>query len=123
VSRVVELAVFGAHLPGQPLVHELTGRGAQWLGEIRTAPAYRLLCLDTVPPKPGLVRVGAGGASIRGGLWRLSPTALGMFLAELPPPMLLGPVDLDDGRYVVGFGCAADAAARGVDITARGGWI
>ncbi|GAA4389067.1 allophanate hydrolase [Tsukamurella soli] len=119
----VDLAVFGAHLPGQPLAHQLTDRGAAWLGDVRTARSYRLMALDTQPPKPGLVRVGPGGASIRGGLWRLSPAALGAFLAELPRPMLLGRVELDDGREVVGFGCEAEAADRGVDITARGGWL
>ena len=32
-----ELAVFGAHLRGQPL-DELSGRGARWAGPVATAP-------------------------------------------------------------------------------------
>ncbi|AZG48220.1 allophanate hydrolase [Gordonia insulae] len=109
----VELAVFGAHMQGGPLTHELSERGARWAGEIATAATYRLVALDTVPPKPGLVRDPASGRSIAGELWVLSPNALGEFLAALPSPMMLGSVELADGRWVVGFGCAADAADRG----------
>ncbi len=48
--------------------------------------------------------------------------ALGKFLAALPAPMNLGRVELSDGTWVVGFGCAVEAARSGQDITAYGGW-
>lgn len=116
----VDLLVVGAHLRGLPLHHQLTERGARFLGEVATAPAYRLLDLGTTPPKPGLVRVAAGGASIAGELVRLAPEHLGTFLAALPAPMSLGPVELADGRWVTGFGASADTT--GTDVTAHGGW-
>lgn len=119
----IDLVVFGAHLLGQPLNHQLVERGAAYLGEVVTAAEYRLLALDTVPPKPGLIHVGDGGAAIHGELWQLAPAALGTFLAELPEPMMLGRIRLADGRRVTGFGCAASAAAHAVDITAHGGWL
>ncbi|KLI06237.1 allophanate hydrolase [Mycolicibacterium conceptionense] len=122
-APVTELAVFGAHLRGQPLEHQLTGRGARWAGPITTAPHYRLYALDTVPPKPGLTRVDTGGAPIVGERWLLSPAALGEFLAELPAPMMLGKVELDDGRWITGFGCDHTAPAQGRDITEYGGWL
>ena len=53
----LELVVFGAHLRGGPLAHQLTDLGAQWAGEIFTAPAYRMSVLPTVPPKPAITRV------------------------------------------------------------------
>ncbi|GAB89023.1 allophanate hydrolase [Gordonia rhizosphera] len=112
ISAAAELAVFGAHMRGGPLVHELADRGARWSGPVSTAPNYRLVALDTTPAKPGLVR-DPDGRQIDGELWTLSPAALGEFLAALPSPMMLGRVELSDGRWVVGFGCAADAAARG----------
>ncbi|WKG05398.1 allophanate hydrolase [Mycolicibacterium sp. HK-90] len=118
-----ELAVFGAHLRGQPLEHQLTARGARWAGPITTAPHYRLYALDTVPPKPGLTRVADGGVPIVGERWVLSPAALGEFLAELPAPMLLGKVELDDGRWITGFGCDHVAPAQGRDITEYRGWL
>ncbi|OBB96913.1 allophanate hydrolase [Mycolicibacterium peregrinum] len=122
-APLAELAVFGAHLRGQPLEHQLTGRGARWAGPITTAPHYRLYALDTVPPKPGLTRVEDGGAAIIGERWLLSPAALGEFLAELPAPMLLGNVELDDGRWITGFGCDHTAPTHGRDITEYRGWL
>ncbi|NDZ93735.1 allophanate hydrolase [Streptomyces sp. SID6673] len=112
-APATELAVFGAHMRGGPLTHELSDRGARWSGEVCTAPSYRLVALDTTPVKPGLVRDPEHGRGIHGEVWTLSPTALGEFLAELPAPMMLGSVELSDGRWVVGFGCAADAAETG----------
>ncbi|MDQ1136254.1 allophanate hydrolase [Microbacterium sp. SORGH_AS 1204] len=118
----VPLAVFGAHLRGEPLNPQLVELGARFVGDVVTSPDYRLFALNTEPPKPGLVEVEADGASIAGELWRLSPAALGRFLAALPAPMTLGRVRLDDGSEVVGFGCAPGALAAADDITAFGGW-
>ncbi|MEV6304841.1 allophanate hydrolase [Actinoplanes sp. NPDC051861] len=121
-ATAVPLLVVGAHLRGQPLEHELVTRGARWAGPVKTAASYELRALPTTQAKPGLVRTGSGGSPIEGELWQLPVAALGSFLAALPAPMNLGPVELDDGRWVTGFGCAADAAATGTDITAYGSW-
>ncbi|MGR6917824.1 allophanate hydrolase [[Actinomadura] parvosata] len=121
--RAVELFVVGAHLAGQPLEHELRRLGARCERPARTSSAYALRVLDTVPPKPGLVRVGPGdGAPIDGEVWLISEGALGRFLASLPAPMTLGRVELADGRWAVGFGCTHEAASAGADITKHGGW-
>ena len=117
-----ELAVFGLHLRGWPLDHQLTGRGARWAGPVRTAARYRLVELDTDPVKPGLIRDDDGGGAIAGERWVLTAAALGSFLAALPAPMQLGAIDLDDGHSVIGFGCEYQAAAAGRDITELGGW-
>ncbi|WP_206619493.1 allophanate hydrolase [Streptomyces hoynatensis] len=118
------LAVFGAHLGGQPLNHQLTGPGGRLLGEVRTAPRYRMVALAGEPPRPGLLRVAEGeeGASVRGELWSLPPAALGHFLDRLPEPMALGRVLLDDGRTVTGFLCEPHAAQAAPDISALGDW-
>lgn len=121
-STPIELFVAGAHLSGMPLNGQLTERGARLLGEARTAPSYRLYALDTQPPKPGVVRVEADGASLPGEVWLLSPATLGTFLAAIPQPMALGEVELDDGRRVVGFLCEPIALEGARDITATGGW-
>lgn len=117
------LLVVGAHLRGQPLAFQLEERGARWAGPAFTAPLYRLARLDTTPPKPGLVRVGADdGVAIGGELWLLGTAMLGEFLAMLPAPMALGRVVLSDGTEVVGFGCALDAWQGGDDISQHGDW-
>ncbi|MEU4415462.1 allophanate hydrolase [Nocardia salmonicida] len=124
VETGVPLAVFGAHLRGQPLHWQLEQLGARFAGEITTTDAYRLTALDTTPPKPGLVRHGDGqGAPILGELFLVSPAGLGRFLAELPPPMALTSIDLSDGRAVVGFACSYDAAVAATDITRFGSWV
>ncbi|OAN38736.1 allophanate hydrolase [Mycolicibacterium iranicum] len=118
----VELVVFGAHLFGGPLVHQLTDRGARFAGEITTAPRYRMTALPTTPPKPGVTRVpdGVDGTALTGHRWLLSPAALGQFLAELPAPMQLGKVEFSDGNWRTAFGC--DAAVPGADISRHGSW-
>ncbi|MBF6102005.1 allophanate hydrolase [Nocardia cyriacigeorgica] len=118
-----ELAVFGAHLRGQPLHWQLEQIGARFAGEVRTTDAYRLTALDTTPPKPGLVRHGPGqGAPIVGELFGVSAAGLGSFLSALPAPMALANIELEDGRTVVGFACTYDAAVAATDITEFGGW-
>ncbi|MGC0365553.1 allophanate hydrolase [Rhodococcus sp. 27YEA15] len=124
ISAGIELAVFGAHLRGQPLNAQLSDLGARYVEDIVTTNAYRLYALDTVPPKPGLVRRGDGlGASIVGEIFRISPAGLGVFLAALPAPMALTSIELSDGRTVVGFSCTHDAVDGAADITGYGGWV
>ncbi|GAB2481714.1 allophanate hydrolase [Nocardiopsis aegyptia] len=119
----IELAVFGAHLRGQPLNHQLTDRGARFVEETETSAEYRMVALPTTPPKPGVLRVREGGGALRCEVWRISRAALGTFLVHLPAPMMLGSVTLADGRRVVGFGCEASAAEDAEDITGHGGWL
>ena len=123
VADSVELVVFGAHLRGGALVHQLTDLGARWAGELTTAPRYRMSVLPTVPAKPAVTRVpdGAEGSSLLGHRWLLSPAALGRFLAALPSPMQLGKVEFDDGTWRTAFGCDG-AAATGPDISEYGSW-
>ncbi len=122
VAEHVDLVVFGAHLLGGPLVHQLTDRGARFAGEITTAPRYRMTALPTTPAKPGVTRVpdGVEGAALTGHRWLLSPAALGRFLAELPAPMQLGNVEFADGSWRTAFGC--DGVVQGVDVSSYGSW-
>jgi allophanate hydrolase len=122
-AESVELVVFGAHLRGGPLVHQLTDLGARWADEVTTAARYRMSVLPTVPAKPAITRVpdGAVGAALLGHRWLLSPDALGRFLAALTAPMQLGKVEFDDGTWRTAFGCDG-AAATGADISAYGSW-
>ena len=120
----VRLAVVGAHLTGQPLNHELTGRGARLVRSARTAPEYRLYALaGTAPAKPGLVRVRPGqGGAIEVEVWELDEAPFGSFVAAVPPPLAVGTLRLDDGGEVKGFLCEPLAVEGARDITALGGW-
>jgi allophanate hydrolase len=121
-ARGIRLAVVGAHLTGQPLNGQLTRRNGRLLGTCRTAPDYRLYALPgTTPPKPGLARADAG-ASIEVEIWELDAAAFGSFVAEIPAPLGIGTLRLDDGSEVKGFICEPFALADADDITAYGGW-
>ncbi|MGB3232765.1 MAG: hypothetical protein WA944_24570 [Mycobacterium sp.] len=122
-AEPVELVVFGAHLRGGPLAHQLTDLGSRWAGEITTAPRYRMTVLSTSPAKPAITRVfdDEPGAALQGHRWLLSAAALGRFLAALPAPMQLGKVEFDDGSWRTAFGCDASAAI-GTDISSYRSW-
>ena len=120
----VLFAVVGAHLSGLPLNHQLTTRGARLVRPATTAAAYRLYALPgTEPAKPGLVRSENGnGAAIAVELWSLPAGQFGAFVAEIPPPLGIGTVVLDDGREVKGFVCEHYAVKDAHDISTYGGW-
>jgi allophanate hydrolase len=123
LSRV-ELAVVGAHLRGQPLNHQLSNRGAQFVTATATAPFYRLYHLaNTTPPKPGLVRVEEKleqGIDIE--VWSLDRQAFGDFVSEVPPPLAIGTLELASGKKVKGFLCEPCALDGAKDITQHHGW-
>jgi len=122
-AATLPIAVVGAHLAGLPLNGQLTERGATLREVTSTAPYYRLFALpNTTPPKPGLLRVADGGASIAIEVWDVPITAVGSFLALIPPPLGLGSLELTDGRHVHGFVCEAHALAGARDVTEFGGW-
>jgi allophanate hydrolase len=118
------LAVVGAHLRGQPLNHQLTSRRARFVRQTRTLPHYRLYALpNTQPPKPGLRRVTEKlpqGIEIE--VWALDDAAFGSFVAEIPAPLCIGTLELEDGSSVKGFLCEPIALEGAQDITDFGGW-
>jgi allophanate hydrolase len=105
-----------------PLHHQLSLRGAALVAVTETAPAYRLHALDTVPPKPGLVRGAEAGGSIAVEVYSLDTASFGSFVAEVPPPMAIGTVELIDGSWVSGFVCEPLALAGAPDMSHHGGW-
>ncbi len=122
-SDAVTVAVFGAHLSGMPLNHQLTDGGARLLAASRTAPNYRLYEIAGTAARPGLVRVANGdGRAIETELWSLTPTALGELTAGIEAPLCIGSVELADGTWVKGFLCEAAATVAARDISEFGGW-
>jgi len=119
----VPIAVVGAHMSGLPLNGQLTALGGRLERAGRTAPVYRFYALPGVPPRrPGLVRVAEDGGAVELEVWSLPAEAVGAFLRQVPAPLGLGAVALDDGSSVPGFLCEAYAVTGAEDITALGGW-
>jgi allophanate hydrolase len=124
VKPTVKLAVVGAHLGGMPLHWQLTSRDATLVRRCKTAAMYRLYAMaGAVPPKPALVHVGeADGAAIELEVYELAVEAFGSFVVEVPAPLAIGTVTLDDGESVKGFVAEPRALDGAEDITALGGW-
>ncbi|MEJ0007016.1 MAG: allophanate hydrolase [Steroidobacteraceae bacterium] len=63
-----------------------------------------------------------GGGSIELEVYELDTAAFGSFVAEVPPPLAIGTVILEDGTTVKGFVAEPRALVGARDITAFGGW-
>jgi allophanate hydrolase len=120
----VRIAVVGAHLSGMPLNGQLTERGARLLQATRTRPDYRLFALaDSVPPKPGLLRVAPSqGHCIDVEVWEMPVQHYGSFVALIPPPLGIGTLALESGDQVQGFLCEPQSLLEARDISHFGGW-
>lgn len=124
LAKRVLILVVGAHMSGLPLNDQLTTLDGRFEQAVRTAADYCLYALpDSVPAKPGLLRVSPGeGAEIDAELWSLTENAFGILVASLPPPMCIGNVKLADGRLVKGFLVESVAVDMAQDISKFGGW-
>jgi allophanate hydrolase len=121
--QTVKLAVVGAHLAGMPLHWQLTSRDARLVARTRTAPVYKLYAMaETQPPKPALIHAGSGGDTIEVEVYELGVEAFGSFVVEVPAPLAIGSVTLEDGSTVKGFVAEPRATIGATDITALGGW-
>ncbi|MBB5575653.1 allophanate hydrolase [Rhizobium paranaense] len=123
-DEFVPIVVVGAHLTDMPLNHELTRPGGYRVKTARTDGSYRLFALPgTIPPKPGLVRdPGFAGNGVEVEVWALPPAAFARFVQNIPAPLGVGKITLDDGTCVTGFLCEVHAITGAREITEFGGW-
>lgn len=71
----------------------------------KTAPFYQLFALDNFdPPCPGMLRM-EPGTSLDVEIMRMPAKYLGSFISEIPAPLGIGAVKLEDGQHVNGFSC------------------
>lgn len=118
----IDLVVCGAHLMGEPLNWQLQERGAVLLEQTWTSNQYRLYALAGGPPqRPGLAR-SIPGAAIEVEVWRVPLSDFGSFVAEIPRPLGIGKLELEDGRWLSGFICEQYALNSATDITEFGSW-
>jgi gamma-glutamylcyclotransferase (GGCT)/AIG2-like uncharacterized protein YtfP len=115
----VILFVNGTLMRGLALHANLAG--AEFLGEVWTAPRYRLHSIGD--RHPGMYEVRDGGVAIAGELYRVPEEVLSRVEAREPPDLYRGPVHLADGRVVDGILYPrALAEHKHLDISAHGGW-
>ncbi len=122
-SATIDVLVCGAHLEGLPLNWQLVERDAEKVWEGNTSKSYRLYALKGGPIKrPAMVRDEAAGANIAVEVWRMPSENFGSFVAEIPSPLGIGKVELEDARWVSGFICDAWGLEGATDITEFASW-
>jgi allophanate hydrolase len=67
--------------------------------------------------------MGGGGAPIAAEVWELPVDGFGAFVGDVPAPLAIGTVALEDGSTHAGFLCEAWATAGAPDITDTGDWL
>jgi gamma-glutamylcyclotransferase (GGCT)/AIG2-like uncharacterized protein YtfP len=119
MERSIELFVNGTLMRGDVLHANL--EGARFVSEARTAPRYRLFSIGDV--HPGMVAAESDGASVAGEIYELDLGHLEQLLADEPPGLGLGVVELADGEKRLGvFWVAPGLPETAVDISRFGGW-
>ncbi len=114
-----ELFVNGTLMRGLALHGNLAG--AEFLGEARTAPIYRLYSIDD--RHPGMFEVADGGVSVAGEIYRVPDEVWRRVEAGEPPNLYKGPVVLEDGRVVDGILYPRELAeGRDRDISEFADW-
>lgn len=114
-----ELFVNGTLMRGLALHSNLDG--AEFLGEARTAPIYRLYSIDD--RHPGMFEVPEGGVAVAGEIYLVPEEVWQRVEAGEPPDLYCGPVRLADGREIRGILYPRELAeGRHRDISAYGDW-
>jgi allophanate hydrolase len=121
-TDVIEVALFGAHMRGLPLNHDVVALGGKFVRTVETAASYRCFLLPGTVPRPGVLRVDKGGASIEAEIWSMPPEGFGRFVASIPAPLGFGTINLSDGGQMKGFLVEAAATADARDISHFGSW-
>lgn len=116
-----ELFVNGTLMRGLKLHENLSG--AEFLGEFRTAPRYRIFSIGDLHPGMFEVDPGETGVAVAGELYRVPDDVWQRVEAGEPPGLYRGRVTLEDGREVWGILFPRDMAeGKHREITEFGDW-
>lgn len=95
--------------------------GAKFLGELKTAPRYRLYSIADI--HPGMFEVEKDGISVVGEYYEMSDAIWERVKEGEPPHLYCGQVMLEDGRFVEGILYPRELAeGQHRDISIYGGW-
>ena len=115
----VELFVNGTLMRGDVLHQNLDG--ARFVSEGQTAPRYRLYSIGDV--HPGMIPDEISGISVNGEIYELDLEHLERLIANEPPGLGVGVVELVGGERRLGiFWVAPELPASAYDISEHGGW-
>jgi allophanate hydrolase len=124
-SEYLEIAVAGLHLSGFPLNHQLTSLGSRLKRSCKTSAEYKLyLIKDVRGEKPGLIRLlnERSGSAFEIEIWEVPMQNVGKFISQIPQPLGIGTINLEDGTQVKGFICEPCVVEENEDISRFSGW-
>lgn len=119
------IAVVGLHLTGESLNYQLTELDAIYVKTCKTAKKYNFyLVKEGEKQKPALIRVNnpEKGNAYEVEIWNLPIKNVGEFLEQIPSPLGLGTLVLEDESLVKGFIGEAHVIEIGEDISSFNGW-
>lgn len=123
MSKMIKVAVCGAHMRGLPLNHQLIELGASFEKVTSTEKGYRLYEVpEKVPPRPGMVRDTKSDTSLELEVWSMPLENFGAFMIQIASPLCIGSVVLEDESVVYGFLCESDAIVSANEITSYKSW-
>ncbi|MCR5494014.1 MAG: allophanate hydrolase [Treponema sp.] len=111
-SESLKLCVCGLHKKGCEFESQIIELGGTFLEHTETAPLYQLYQLNTVPVKPGMLKLSdtKQGKAIPVDLYEIPKSSFGYFMDRVLPPHTIGSVTLKSGQVVKGFLCESYAA-------------
>ena len=122
-NEFIPLVVCGAHMNNLPLNWQLRERGGEFLRACRTAEQYRMFALKSgAVARPLLLRDSTSKQTIEIEVWQIPAAEFGSFVAEIPAPLGIGKVLLEDGTSLSGFIGEAAGNQDAEEITSFGGW-
>lgn len=119
-AHLVAMVVNGGLMRGLRGHPRMLASGAEFLREVRTAPVYRLWSIND--RFPGMVRVGAGGASILAELYQVSREGFCQVVEGEADGLSVGRLLLDDGTGPLGVVGEPRLVEGMREITEYGGW-
>ena len=120
----LDIAVCGAHMEGLSLNWQLKDLGAHFVQKSKTSSYYNLFALTNLNPiRPGLLRsINKEDNAINLEIWSIPKKNFGKFIEYVQPPLSIGSVELEDGKWIKGFLCEKSGTVNAENISKIGDW-
>ena len=120
MGKTKRFFICGSALQGQPDHQNL--KGATLVKTAQSLPLYRLHSVDDV--HPGIYSVAEGGISIPGEIYELTIEQYNNLMANEPPGLYEGQIELEDGSQVSAMFYPEELVVKygWRDISEYGGW-
>jgi gamma-glutamylcyclotransferase (GGCT)/AIG2-like uncharacterized protein YtfP len=117
---IINFVVNGTLMRGFSLNQNLLDVNAEFVSDARTAPKYRLWSIRD--EYPAMIRDENNGAKIDVEIWKLSAEALVIIIQNEPTGLVVGKIELEDGKSMLGVLGEAFIVVGQKEITEWKGW-